>query len=620
MPSKIVECVPNFSEGRDRAKIKAITDAVEAVSGVRLLDVDPGPDTNRTVVTFIGSPEAVAEAAFQAIAKAAQVIDMRQHRGSHPRMGATDVCPFVPVEGVTLEDCAAIAHRVGQRVGDELGIGIYFYEAAAKDPRRRNLADVRRGEYEGLAAKLQDPEWRPDCGPAEFNAQSGATIMGAREFLIAYNVTLNTKDAAAATDIAFELREKGRVARAATATPFYSKGELLFYKEGCFPCGNCDFIGKTIEETERHCREVHGYDLRSLALEAIPDYPNVVGQKVRRAGEFKFCKAIGWYADAYGRAQISINLTNFHVTPPHRVLERARQMAAERGLVVTGSEVVGVIPYAAMLQAGRYYLGRQGRSPHVPVADVLETAVHSMGLGDVQPFDIEKKVIGLPAFEPKALVSMRVSDFVDEVSRDTPAPGGGSIAALAGSLGAALASMVANLTHAKTHDAEKAKRLLAIAEKAQAVKDELLRAVDDDTAAFNAYLEALRMPKATPEEQQLREQKMQEGLKQAVAVPYRTAQAAAEAMHVSHEVVLHGLAASLTDGAVGCAMAFAGVRGGIWNVLINLKSIKDAAYVADMREKCAALLHDARHLLHKNESHVDGILDPSLAPKAASAV
>ena len=608
MPAKIVECVPNFSEGRDRAKIKAVTDAIEAVSGVKLLDVDPGPDTNRTVVTFVGSPEAVAEGAFQAIAKAAQVIDMRQHHGSHPRMGATDVCPFVPVEGVTLDDCAAIAHRVGRRVGDELGISVYFYEAAARDPRRRNLADVRRGEYEGLAVKLKDPAWKPDCGPATFNPQSGATIMGAREFLIAYNVTLNTKDATAATDIAFELREKGRVARSPTPSPYYSKGEILFYQENHFPCGNCPFVGKTLEETQRHCRTVHGYDLRALTVDDIPDYPNVVGQKVRRAGEFKFCKAIGWYADAYGRAQISINLTNFHVTPPHLVLERARQLAAQRGLVVTGSEVVGVIPYAALLEAGKFYLGRQGRSPHVPVADILETAVHSMGLGDVQPFDVRKKVIGLPECEAKSLVGMRLSDFVDEVSRDTPAPGGGSIAALAGSLGAALASMVANITHNKTHDPEKAKRILALAEKAQAVKDELLRAVDDDTAAFNVYLEAVRLPKATPDEQRVREQKMQEGLKQAIAVPYQTALAAAEAMRVAHDAAVYGHAASVTDAAVGCAMAFAGVRGGVWNVLVNLKGIKDPAYVSDMRAKCAAVLEASQKLLHENQRHVDGLL------------
>ena len=328
MPAKIVECVPNFSEGRDAAKIKAIADAVQSVPGVKLLHVDSGADVHRTVVTFIGTPEAVAEAAFRAIAKAAEVIDMRRHRGEHPRLGATDVCPFVPVEGVTLDQCAELARKVGRRVGDELGISVYFYEAASSDPRRKNLADVRRGQYEGLPKKLSDAGWKPDCGPARFNARSGATVIGAREFLIAYNINLNTRDKAAAADIAAQLRETGRAGR---------------------------------------------------------------------AGEFKFCKAIGWYVEQYGRAQISMNLTNYHVTPPHVVLERARQLAANRGLAVTGSEIIGMIPYAALLDAGKYYLARQGRSIDIPPADILETAIQSMGLRDVGPFDIQEKVIGLPA-------------------------------------------------------------------------------------------------------------------------------------------------------------------------------------------------------------------------------
>jgi len=328
LPAKIVECVPNFSEGRDAAKIKAITDAVEAVPGAKLLHVDPGADANRTVVTFIGTPEAVAEAAFQAIAKAAELIDMRGQHGEHPRLGATDVCPFVPIEDVTLADCAEIAHRVGRRVGDELGIAVYFYEAASANPKRSNLADIRRGEYEGLAEKLKDDFWRPDCGPASFNPRSGATVIGAREFLIAYNINLNTRDKSAAAAIAAELREKGHAAR---------------------------------------------------------------------TGAFKFCKAIGWYVAEFGRAQISMNLTNYRVTPPHVVLERARQLAAERGLAVTGSELVGMIPYAALLEAGKFYLAQQGRSPDVPIADVLETAVNAMGLRDVRPFDVQQKVIGLPA-------------------------------------------------------------------------------------------------------------------------------------------------------------------------------------------------------------------------------
>lgn len=399
MAARIVECVPNFSEGRDEAKIKAIADVVAATPGAKLLHIDPGPGANRTVMTFIGPPDAAAEAAFRAIAKAAELIDMREHQGEHPRLGATDVCPFVPVEGVTLDECAAIARRVGRRVGDELGIPVYFYEAAASDPKRRNLADVRRGEYEGLVARLSDGFWTPDCGPAILNHRSGATIIGAREFLIAFNITLNTRDKAAAADIANELRERGRVARRPSKSPFYADGESLVYAENRYPCGNCEFVGTTLESTEDHCRTAHGYDLRHLAAHVIPSYPKVIGQNVRRAGEFKFCKAIGWYVEEYARAQISMNLTNYRVTPPHIVLERARQLAVNRGLEVTGSELIGMIPYAALLEAGKYYLARQGPTWDVPMMEILETAISAMGLRDVRPFDVSEKVIGLPTNE-----------------------------------------------------------------------------------------------------------------------------------------------------------------------------------------------------------------------------
>ena len=382
-------------------------------------------------MTFVGPPKAVAEAAFRAIAKAAEVIDMRAQRGSHPRIGATDVCPFVPVEGVTMEECAAIARQVGRRVAEELAIPVFLYEAAAASPPRRDLASIRKGEYEGLAEKLRNPRWAPDFGQPLFNPRSGATVIGARDYLIAYNITLNTRDRSAAADIAFELRETGRVARTKTASRFYHHGEPLYYEEGRYPCGNCDFVGQTFAETEAHCRAAHGYELRELATVA-PAGDAVAGKKVPRAGKFKFCKAIGWYAEGYQRAQISTNLTNYRVTPPHVVLEEARRLAADRGLVVTGSEVVGMIPFAALLEAGRFYLRRQGRSEHVPTSDILETAVCSMGLGDVQPFDIAKKVIGLPQQEVTGLTGMSVGSFVDEVSRDTAAPGGGSTAALAG--------------------------------------------------------------------------------------------------------------------------------------------------------------------------------------------
>jgi len=609
MDQRVVECVPNFSEGRDKAKIKQITDAIEAVAGVTLLDVDPGADTNRTVVTFVGDPHAVAEGAFQAIAKAAQVIDMTQHHGAHPRMGATDVCPFVPISGVTMEECAAIARRVGDRVGRELAIPVYLYEAAASRPERRNLAAIRKGEYEGLAEKLRDADWKPDFGPARINPRAGATVIGAREFLIAYNVTLNTRDKALATDIAFELRERGRVARAATGSAYYAKGRILTYQDGAYPCGNCEFVGRTFAETAAHCRGVHAYDVAELLrLNDVDPTKPLVGQKVYRAGKFSHCKAIGWYVDEYKRAQISINLTNYKVTPPYMVLEEARRLAAERGLVVTGSEVVGLIPYPALREAGRYYLQAQGKSSFVPIPDILQTAIFSMGLADIAPFDLAKKVLGLPHEFPKSLVRMMVREFTDEVSRDTPAPGGGSVAALAGALGAALASMVANLWQDKVESAAAASELVEAAKIAQKVKDELVLAVDEDTNAFNTYMEARRLPAGTAAEKAAREQQMQEGLKAAVRVPYQTALAAYQGMQAAWTVVRHGNVSSITDGAVGAQTAYAGIRGGIWNVLINLKDIADRNFVDEMRHKCDSLLQEARTLSEQVTTHVDARL------------
>lgn len=616
MDQRVVECVPNFSEGRDKTKIRQITEAIEAVPGVTLLDVDPGADTNRTVVTFVGRPDAVAEGAFQAIAKASQVIDMSRHRGAHPRMGATDVCPFVPISGVTMQDCAAIARRVGERVGRELEIPVYLYEAAASRPERRNLAAIRKGEYEGLAEKLRDPDWQPDFGPARLNARAGATVIGAREFLIAYNVTLNTRDKALATDIAFELREKGRVARTASGSAYYAKGKILTYRENAYPCGNCNFVGKTFAATAAHCRETHGYNLEHLLrLNDLDPSKPLPGQKVYRAGKFAHCKAIGWYVDEYRRAQISINLTDYKVTPPHLVLEEARRLAVQRGLVVTGSELVGLIPFPALLEAGRYYLRAQGKSPFVPIPDIVQTAVFSMGLADIAPFDSAKKVIGLPHGFDTALVGMTVTNFTDEVSRDTPAPGGGSVAALAGALGAALASMVANLWQDKAESDAAAAELLRAAEAAQRVKDDLILAVDEDTNAFNAYMEARRLPANTADEKALREQRMQDGLKAAVRVPFRTAELSYAAMQSARAAVEHGNPSSITDGAVGAQLGFAGVRGGIWNVLINLKDITDAAFVSEMRERCDALLKDARQLLDQIVVHVDARLTEPIKGK-----
>lgn len=604
MSRKLVECVPNISEGRDAAKIKQVTDAIAAVPGVRLLDVDPGADTNRTVITFVGEPEAALEGAFRCIREAAKVIDMRQQHGAHPRMGATDVVPFVPVEGVTMEDCADLARRLGERVAADLGIPVYLYESAASRPERRNLADVRRGEYEGLAAKVTDPEWKPDFGPAAFHAQAGATIIGAREFLVAYNVTLNSADKAHATDIAFELREKGRVARRGRVKPYYQAGELIYYAEGSFPCGNCDFTGATFQETVDHCTKVHGYDLPALMRLNDVDPANPVGEKVRRRGTFSHCKAIGWYVDTYRRAQISVNLTDYQQTAPHTVLEEARRLAAERGLVVTGSEIVGLVPFQCLLASGRHYRSAMGKSTGVPTTDILQTAVFSMGLGDLAPFEVEKKVLGLPTYDPKALVSMQVHAFTDEVSRDTPAPGGGSIAALAGSLGAALASMVANLAQGGP-DATKDARLIALAEQAQILKDRLMAAVDADTNAFNAFMDARRLPDATPGQKAARQAAMQAGLKVAIDVPLDTAKTSFAALELAGEAARLGKVASITDAAVGAQMAYAGVRGGVWNVVINLKDIADADYVADMQRECDRLLVQAGEKLKEITDHVD---------------
>lgn len=595
MHDKLIECVPNFSEGKDLTIIKQITDRIESVDGVRLLDVDPGADMNRTVVTFVGAPKGVKEAAFLAIKKAHELIDMSKHKGSHPRMGATDVCPFVPVSGVTVEECVELSKEVAKRVGDELGIPVYMYEKSAQKPERENLAVIRQGEYEALEDKMKKEEWKPDFGPHEFNAKAGATVMGVREFLIAYNISLNTRESKHATDIAFELREKGRSARRGSTKPFYYKGtEILKYEEGRYPCGSCDFDGKTMQETVDHCKAEHGYDLEELlSLQGIdPKKPE--GQSVKKPGIFKHCKAIGWMVDEYDRAQISINLTDYNITSMHHVLEKARELAAERGLIVTGSEIVGMVPFPALLQTGKFYLKRQQRSAGVPVIDILNTAIQSLGLKDVAGFDIEERVLGLPKAGKDALVEMKVNDFVDEVSRESPAPGGGSIAALAGALGASLSSMVSNLTANNRGSAEVDDILNSAAVKCQEIKNALVKAVDDDTNAFNGYMAAMRLPKKTDEQKEARFNAMQEGLKEAVRVPLNTAKQSCEAIKAAMDVAKHGNPASITDVGVGAQSAYTGVLGGIYNVLINLKDIKDEEFVQDMKDTCAQLKIDAQ--------------------------
>ncbi len=606
MSDKLIECVPNFSDGRNKDVIKQITDEAEKVDGVRLLDVDPGPDMNRTVVTFVGPPEAVKEAAFNTIKKASESIDMTQQTGSHPRMGATDVCPFIPVSGVTEEECVEYSKEVAKRVGDELGIPVYLYEKSAQTPERENLAIIRAGEYEALEAKLKKPEWKPDFGPAKFNARAGATVIGVREFLIAYNINLNTREPKYATDIAFDLRAKGRSARSGNIDPVYLWGEnILTYKKGEYPCGKCDFVGKSIKYTTKHVKKEHGYDLVDLLKLHGIDPAKPEGESVKIPGKFEHCKSIGWLVKEYDRAQISINLTNYKVTSMHHVYDESRKMAADRGLVVTGSEIIGMVPYPALLETGLHYLKKQGRAAGVPIIDILNTAVQSLGLTDASEFNLQERVLGLPKNLDDALVEMTVTGFVDEVSRESAAPGGGSIAALAGALGASLSSMVSNLTANKRGSQAVDEVLNKSAERCQEIKFALVKGVDDDTNAFNAFMDARRLPNKTEAEKKARTAAMQLGLKDAVLVPLDTAKLSLEAIEIAIAVAANGNPNSITDVGVGAQIAFTGVKGGIYNVLINLKDIDDKKFVADMRKQCKNIETKARKFLAEVEKLVE---------------
>ena len=601
---KVIECVPNFSEGRDLAVIKQITDVIESVQGVQLLDVDPGESTNRTVVTFIGEPGPVKEAAFRAVKKAAELIDMSNHKGEHSRFGATDVCPFVPVSNASMEECAEIARQVGQRIGEELGIPVYLYEHAASTPERQNLAKVRAGEYEGLKKKLTDPEWKPDFGPAVFNPGAGATAVGAREFLIAYNINLNTTDRRYANEIAYEIRERGRWKRIGNVAPFYYKGELVNFEEGNYPDGNSDFVAGSFEELAEFYKNEYGADLykryRSIGLN--PD--DLIGRPVYKDGMFTHLKGIGWVVDDYKCAQVSLNLTNFKVTSPVDVLEAARQLAVERGIVITGSEVVGVVPYEAMRDAGQFYLRRMQKSTGIPARDIVTTAVQAMGLTDVTEFDIDKKVIGMPVPEGP-LANLTITGFVDEVSRDTPAPGGGSIAALAGALGSALASMVVNLSVGKGEFDAQYDGLCQLAERAQAIKDELVRAIDADTEAFNEVIAGMRMAKDTAEQIALRSKVIRAGYKSAAEVPLRTAELCRQVLDICQAAANVGNMAVMSDAGVGALMALAGVQGAIHNVRINLPHTKDDAFIERMQATLGTLVSESREICDAIQNQVE---------------
>jgi glutamate formiminotransferase/formiminotetrahydrofolate cyclodeaminase len=533
MTMRLVECVPNFSEGRDRSVIDAISRAISATSGVRLLDVDPGADTNRTVYTFVGAPEAVAEAAFRGAEAAAQLIDMSKHRGAHPRMGALDVCPIVPVAGVTMDECVAVARALGRRMAEALALPVYFYEYAATRPERRNLADIRAGEYEALTSKLADPTWAPDAGPAKFNARLGATAVGAREFLIAYNVNVNTRDAKLANEVALSIREAGRLKRDA-------KGEVV---------------------------------------------KDAAGQDLRVPGRLRAVKAIGWTIEQYRQAQVSVNLLSFRTTPLHVVYETAREEAAKIGLVVTGSELVGLTPLEPLVEAGRYYLKKQGRSTGLPERELVEIAIQSLGLAQLAPFNADKRIIEYAVRMPGPLVSMTIDRFVDEVSSNSPAPGGGSVAALAGSLGAALAAMVANLTVGKAGYESAWASSSALAERAQDIKAALLAAVDDDTRAFDDVLAAMRLPKATDADKRTRSDAIAAAYEKATAVPLATARLCLQAIELAEEAARTGNRNSASDAGVGALLAKAGLESALLNVRINLPSVREGAFkAATLRE------------------------------------
>ncbi|HHC09142.1 MAG TPA: glutamate formimidoyltransferase, partial [Actinobacteria bacterium] len=533
---KLIECVPNFSEGRDRSVIDAIVAAIDSIDGVEVLDVDPGEATNRTVVTFVGSPEAVEEAALAGMAKAAELIDMRRHHGAHPRMGATDVCPFVPLEDATMDDAVEVARRVARRAGEELGIPVYLYEYAAPEGRR-SLADVRRGEYEGLA----DREDAPDFGP-RFDARAGATAVGARRFLIAYNVNLNTKDRRLAHRIAQAIRTLGTPVR--------------------------DTEGKVVKDEE--------------------------GKTVFTPGRFEEVKAVGWYIDEYERAQVSINLTDYTVSPIHEVFDACVEEAAKLGLRVTGSEIVGLVPLEAMLMAGDHYLRAQGATTGVPESERVRTAIVSLGLEELGPFDPDDKIVEYRFRRPAPLGTMSLAGFADMVSEGTPTPGGGSVAAAVGALGAALTSMVAALTHAKKGMEDRREAMETLGRRAQESKDRLLRAVDDDAEAFEEVLAAVRMPKKTDAEREARDAAMAEANRRATLVPLEVMEAAVEVLGLAKEAVEGGNPSAITDAAVAAECAATAVEGASMNVRINLRDLGDAP---EIRERHDRALARARELL-----------------------
>jgi glutamate formiminotransferase/formiminotetrahydrofolate cyclodeaminase len=555
---KLIECVPNFSEGRDLEIIRQITAAIESVEGISLLNVDPGASTNRTVVTFAGSPAAAVEAAFRGIQKAAELIDMRKHKGAHPRMGATDVCPFVPVSNVSWEEAIACANQLGKRVADELKIPVYLYEKAARDQSRSNLSVIRSGEYEGFFEKVKEAAWKPDFGPPVFSEKSGGTVIGAREFLVAYNVNLNTRAVRRATSVAFDVRENGRV--------------------------------KTEDGTPRG--------------KPVLD-PN--GEPVRIPGMLKHVKAIGWYVEEYGITQVSMNLTNIDETPLHAAFDACNEAASKRGLRVTGSEVVGMLPKKCLVEAGKYFLRKQKSSEGASEEELIDIAIRSIGLNELKPFDPKERIIEfkMESAEKKSLLKMNLREFCNETLSDSPAPGGGSVAALMGALGVSLGGMVANLSAGKRGWDDKLSYFSDWAVKAQQLKDELLFLVDEDTAAFNKVMDAFSLPKESAEEKAARSAAIQLANKYAAEIPLRVMETAFKSYQLLAAMAEKGNPASISDVGVGLLALRACIDGAAMNVRINLAGLKDEKVKSSLQEKVRRISAESASEFKKIEQIVE---------------